>query len=71
VDLATPGGVEVLERFLALNGPAFYGFPPSERRFGLTRETSVSELLETAAGAVTPLPLGLGMTLTWRLEPRS
>ena len=71
VDLGKAEGAAVLERFLCINGPAFYGFPASEQRFLLRREPSECVMLETAAGPVTPLPLGLGMTLAWRLaHPR-
>ena len=68
VDLGTAEGSAAFERFLCLNGPAFYGFPVSQRRFRMRRQASECQVLETAAGPVTPLPVGLGLTLTWRLE---
>lgn len=66
-DLGTAEGAALLERFLCRNGPAFYGFPASERRFQMVRERSQTPVLETPAGPVTPLPAGLGMELAWRV----
>lgn len=67
VDLGTAEGQAVFERFLCTNGPAFYGFPASAQRFQMEKAPSQTSLLETPAGAVTPLPSGLGLELTWRL----
>ena len=67
VDLASTEGKELFERFLCLNGPAFYGFPASLQRFQMEKATSPTPLLETRAGPVTPLPLGMGIELTWRI----
>lgn len=67
IDLATAAGRERFERFLCRNGPAFYGFPASAQRFQMEKAPSTTALLETSAGPVTPLPLGLGLELTWRL----
>ena len=67
VDLATTEGKAAFERFLCLNGPAFYGFPPSETRFTLERSPSETSLLDTPAGTVTPLPSGMNLDLTWRI----
>ena len=67
VDLASGEGRGAFERFLCLNGPAFYGFPASEERFQMEREQSETTPLETPDGVVTPLPSGLGLTLDWRI----
>lgn len=67
VDFSTAEGVESFERFLSLNGPAFYGFPASNERFAMEKKPSFTAMLETPSGAVTPLPLGLGMELAWSL----
>lgn len=68
VDLASAAGRELFERFLCLNGPAFYGFPASTQRFVLEKTPSSTALLETPAGPVTPLPLGLGLELPWSVR---
>ncbi len=67
VDLGTAEGLALLESFLCTNGPAFYGFPASQQRFVMEKKPSQSVLLETPAGPVTPLPLGLGLELAWSL----
>jgi dihydroorotase len=67
VDLGTPEGQALLERFLCTNGPGFYGFPVSEQRFQMEKVAQTMTLLETPAGPVTPLPVGMGMELTWRI----
>lgn len=67
VDLGTAGGHGLIEAFLSLNGPAFYGFPASQQRFQMRKEPSQAALLDTPAGPVTPLPLGLNVELTWRI----
>ena len=66
-DLTRPAGQATFERFLSLNGPAFYGFEPSAQRFQIEKEVSETEILETEAGPVTPLPLGMNLPLTWRI----
>ncbi len=67
VDLFTSEGKAVFERFLSLNGPAFYGFPASSQQFRMEKRPSQTVLLETPAGPVTPLPTGLGIELTWSI----
>lgn len=67
VDLGTREGLALLERFLCLNGPEFYGFPASEKRFTMERKPSKTALLDTPAGPVTPLPTGMGIELTWSI----
>lgn len=66
-DLGTDAGRDAFERFLCRNGPGFYGFPVSSARFRMEKAASTTAMLETAAGPVTPLPLGLGLELSWRL----
>jgi len=67
VDLSTSDGQALFEHFLSLNGPAFYGFPPSKHHFQMEKAPSQSLLLETPAGPVTPLPLGMSVEMTWSL----
>ena len=69
MDLASEEGQEIFSRFLSTNGPAFYGFPASTQRFSMEKAPSQTVALETPAGPVTPLPLGLGLELTWRVIP--
>lgn len=66
-DLATEQGRACFERFLCLNGPGFYGFPASKRQFQMVKKPSPSVILDTPAGPITPLPLGLGLEMTWSL----
>ena len=67
VDLGTAEGLALLERFLCLNGPEFYGFPVSEMWFRMEKLTQKMTILETSAGPVTPLPVGMDVELTWRI----
>lgn len=66
-DLGSADGRQAFERFLCLNGPAFYGFEPSAERFTLEKSSGETSILATEAGPVTPLPLGMNLPLTWRL----
>ena len=67
-DLNKEDAEKAFEKFLCLNGPAFYGFPPSKERFTLTREKSLSKPLQTESGVVVPLPVGLDRPeLDWSL----
>ena len=61
------GALHRLEGFASRNGPAFYGFPASPQRFEMEKAPSQPPVLETPAGPITPLPLGMGAELTWRL----
>jgi dihydroorotase len=54
-------GAHTFERFLCLNGPAFYGFPGSSERFALEKTPATTPILETPAGPVTPLPAGMNL----------
>lgn len=67
VDLSGAGGQALFERFLSLNGPAFHGFPASQKCFRMEKAPSHTAVLETSSGPVTPLPLGVGIELTWRM----
>lgn len=66
-ELAGEAARDAFVRFLCLNGPAFYGFPPSERTFALVREASSCRAHHTEEGPVVPLPLGMGLELDWRI----
>ena len=67
-DLSTAAGRDAFERFLCLNGPAFYGFASSARRFQLEKVPSKTAPLVTAAGTVIPLPHGMNTELSWSLR---
>ena len=67
VNLASAEGQAIFERFLCTNGPAFYRFPVSTQTFQMERAPALTTLLETPAGPVMPLPLGLGLELSWRV----
>ncbi len=67
VDLGSAEGMSHFTQFLSLNGPAFYGFPASEKRFTMEKQPSKTTLLDTPAGPVTPLPTGMGIELTWSI----
>lgn len=67
MDFANEVGREAFKAFLCDNGPAYYGLTPSEETFKLWKRSSDSETLETPVGPVTPLPLGVGLELTWSL----
>lgn len=68
IDLSNADGQKAFERFLCLNGPAFYEFPASSQRFALDKAPSTTAVLETPAGVVTPLPVGMNLELTWSLR---
>jgi len=67
VDLGTPEGGKLFEKFLCLNGPVFYGFPSSSQSFRMKKVASSCSILYTLAGPVTPLPLGMGIDLSWSI----
>jgi dihydroorotase len=67
VDLGTVDGLALFKSFLSLNGPAFYGFPASTQQFQMEKANSTTPLLDTPAGPVTPLPMGMGIELMWRI----
>jgi dihydroorotase len=67
VDLGDEPGRAAFEAFLCTNGPAYYGFAPSAQRFQMVREPNEMKALPTPEGDVVPLPLGVGLTLDWRL----
>lgn len=68
VNLASAGGRQLFENFLCLNGPAFYRLEAARERFTLLRQPSHSKTIDTPAGPVTPLPLGMNLELEWSLE---
>lgn len=60
------------ERFASINGPRFYGLPPSEETLTLVREDWVAgNLFATRAGVggdnVTVVPFRLGETIRWKI----
>lgn len=61
-----PGGTE-FSSFLSLNGPAFYGFEPSQETFTMIQEPVKTETFDSEEGPVTPLPAGMGIDLSWRI----
>jgi dihydroorotase len=67
LDLSTPDGQNRFEAFLCHNGPAFYGFPSSAQHFRMQKTPAQCAILETPAGPVTPLPVGLGIELDWQI----
>ena len=67
VDLNGDEGRKCFGNFLSLNGPRFYGFPPSNQSFSLTNTPSSVKILQGREGPVTPLPLGMSLDLTWSL----
>lgn len=67
-DLGSEAGRSAFERFLCLNGPAFYGLGKMQKTFTLVKEEQAVDFLETKSGPITPLPLGLGQkTLQWKV----
>ena len=68
-DLASEAGKVAFERFLCLNGAAFYGLDVPSETFTLSKEPSSLKALNTGDGEVVPLPLGLGQTqIEWSLK---
>lgn len=67
VDLGSAEGKSAFEAFLCDNGPAFYGFEPSARTFRMEKAENEISILQTEAGPVTPLPVGMGLKLDWRI----
>ena len=67
-DLFSDAGRAAFERFLCSIGPAFYGFPASEKNFTLRRVPSRTEVHQTADGPVVPLPSGMDLEMTWSLD---
>lgn len=67
VDPCSEIGRDAFINFISLNGPRFYGFPPSKQLFRLTNTPSTVEILQAPDGPVTPLPLGMDLDLTWSI----
>ena len=55
------------EAFLCTNGPKFYGFAVSAQRFQMELVENEMSTLQTPEGEVTPLPVGVGLTLDWKI----
>lgn len=59
------GALDRLEAFASLNGPRFYGLPPSEERIVLERRPSVAPDVVLIAEGDAVLPFRSGETLRW------
>jgi len=69
-DLSSMGGKAAFERFLCLNGPAFWRIAKSQRSFTLLKKPQTVDLINTKAGNLTPLPVGLGeKSIAWSIAP--
>ena len=69
LDMSETVNRSIFERFLCLNGVAFYGLEASDQRFMLKKEPSSVNLINTSVGDITPLPLGLKQTeISWTIE---
>ncbi len=66
-DLQSGEGLEAFLKFLSKNGPAHYGFPVSRETFRLVKEPSTIKKLEAPEGSITPLPVGMDLSLKWSL----
>ena len=63
------GALDRLEAFTSLNGPAFYGLPPSDDRIRLTRrDTPVAHPAKITAGGETVTIFDPGFPLYWHVE---
>lgn len=67
-NLESEGGQTAFQRFLCINGPAFYGFDAAEDTFTLVKKPSTTSIRETPEGPLTPLPSGMGLEMTWSLD---
>ena len=74
-DLSVPQTQDIFKNFLCLNGPEFYGLTPSRKTFTLIKENEEVRKLQTPAGDVIPLPLGMqtddtegAATLSWKIK---
>lgn len=69
MDLSAAAHQKIFEKFLCTNGAGFYGLPVSSENFTLIKKPQTVKKLETPAGDITPLPLGLGQSeLNWSLS---
>lgn len=67
-DLSSAAGQAAFKAFLCQVGPAFYGLPESAETFTLRKEEHTLCKLQTPAGDLTPLPLGLNRSkLDWKV----
>lgn len=74
LDLDDADHQKIFEQFLCRNGQEFYNLPVPAKTFRLAREETPVNALDTANGAIMPLPAGLnpdhasrGTVLPWRL----
>ena len=66
-DLSVSEGRSAFADFLCHNGPAFYGLAKTAGRFTMEKRVTTATNLITEAGPVVPLPVGMGLTLSWQL----
>jgi dihydroorotase len=58
-DLTSEDDKKAFEKFLCLNGPAFYDLPIPKETFTLVRKTQEVSALKAGDGSIVPLPLGM------------
>lgn len=68
VDLDDTDGQKALERFLVNNGADFYNLPIPQETFTLERGEENLSALNTPQGSLTPLSMGMGETLEWKIK---
>lgn len=59
LDLGRDEAQAIFRRFLCSNGAAFYGLPEPKDYFTLSQEPQEITLVQTPAGTITPLPIGM------------
>lgn len=69
VDLSSEAGQKAFERFLCINGPAFYALESPKGVMSLEKTPQEVSFIDTPEGKIIPLPLGLGeTTISWTLS---
>ncbi len=69
LDLSIEENQTIFKNFLCHNGTKFWSLPTPSKTMTLIKKESAVEMLETADGPITPLPLGLGQsTIPWSLK---
>ncbi len=69
IDLSKQSAQEIFKNFLCLNGANFYNLPIPQETFTLIKQPSKITPLQTPAGEIIPLPLGLGIDeLPWTIQ---
>lgn len=58
-DLGTEEGGAAFKNFLCLNGPEFYNLSIPEESFTLSKEEQLVSVIQSPAGSITPLPVGM------------